>query len=132
MSELEGYRKTYVHDHGQTSYQIDIKMSLRKYVEADRIVVLWSSVAPMTSKGVRFILDHVIVLKRATSPSASQSGSLLQGWFRVYTERFESPRDFSSNAAKTETLSDDIMTALSNQLTGCLATLSASTGPSSA
>lgn len=127
VSELEGYRKTYVHDYGQSSYQIDIKMSLRKYVEADRVVVVWSSVAPMISKGVRFILDHVIVLKRAGSLTASpptlKSGSLLQGWFRVHTERFESPATFSGDTPGVETLSDDIMNALSDQLTGCLTTL---------
>lgn len=96
-------------------------MSARKHVEGDRVVVMWSSVAPMVSKGVRFNLDTMVVIKRASASLDSvKSGSLLQGWFRVNAERFESPESFFSEGRGIESLSDHVMDAMSNHLTNYL------------
>lgn len=123
VSELNGHGKTHMHDFGQTLYKLDVKMSVRKHIEDDRVVVMWSSVAPMASKGVRFNLDNMVVIKRAESPSDVpnlKAGCLLQGWFRVYAERFESPENVSSDISGIELLSDHLMDAMSNHLTNYL------------
>lgn len=123
VSELNGHGKTHVHTFGQTSYELDVKMSVRKHVDEDRVVIMWSSVAPMTAKGVRFILDNMVVIKRVQSPSEVPSlkpGSLLQGWFRAYAERFGSPESNSSDVAGFESLSDHVMDAMSNHLANYL------------
>lgn len=115
VSEVNGQRKRYTHEFDQSKFKLTVRMSARRHVEADRVVIMWSSVVSMPSKGVRFNLDHMVVVKPAGN--SLMAGSLLQAWFRVHAERFESPEMVSNDGVGVEPLSGHVMDSMSNDLT---------------
>lgn len=102
-------------------------MTLHRQIESDQIVYYWSSISPVICKGLRFIEDQMVIIKRAPaadSPEPTKPTTLLQSWIRVAAEPINPSQScFNIGMNDPDSFKDALMDKLSKRLSNYLTSL---------
>lgn len=95
----------------QYSYNLATRSVMRKFVDEDRIIYAWTSIATVKDKNLRFHGDGIVVLERSTT-SAFDS-TQMRSWHRLHAEEIDSQLMPCASASEIEKLKATGLKALS-------------------
>lgn len=122
----DGHTKMLIHEHNDHEYRLVTRMTMHRQLEKDHAVYYWSGISPVICKGLRFIEDQMVIIKRRPCADASHRAkpiTLLQSWIRVSAE----PTNLSSacyiGLDDPDSFKDALMDKLSKRLSNYLTSL---------
>lgn len=101
----------------QYSYTLATRSVMRKFVDQDRIVYAWTSIATIKNTNARFRGEGLVVLERSTGVT------LLRNWHRMYAEQIDSQLMPSADASEMERFKVTGLKALSQNTAEYFGTL---------
>lgn len=102
----------------QYSYTLATRSVMRKFVDQDRIVYAWTSIATVKNQNVRFRGEGLVVLE-----GFSVDSTLLRNWHRLYAEEIDSQLMPPVSASEIEKFKVTGLKALSQNVSEYFGTL---------